>query len=377
MKGQLQLDREDQPPAASHPGGAQGQSAQGRIQGQERSGRNDAAAGTVSADRAAFVGLSGSPDGDAIRSWGAAAAKEIRGSRTESALVLVPAELYGGANGCSTVQAAQALAEGLLLGAYERIKTAGEAAKKSTLSAEIAVRLQGEVSPEQQAEWRKELRLGRMTANAVIEARNLVHLPGSELTPEVLAEYAEQLASECDLDCEVLDEFTAHELGMGGLLGVGKGSMHPPRMIVLHYEGDPGNNEKWGLIGKGITFDTGGYSLKQAPGMQDMICDMGGAAAVLGAMRIIGTLKPKTNIVAVIPSAENMISDRAYKPGDVLTMMNGTTVEIVNTDAEGRSGAGRRDDDRDQARSDTPGGCSYAHWCCCRGSGRGGYRHYG
>jgi leucyl aminopeptidase len=107
-------------------------------------------------------------------------------------------------------------------------------------------------------------------------------------------------------------------------------------MIVLHYKGAPDQEEAWGLIGKGITFDTGGISLKKGPGMEDMISDMGGAAAVLGAMRIIGELKPEVNIIAVIPTAENMPSAQAFKPGDVIKMMNGLTVEIVNTDAEGR-----------------------------------------
>ena len=161
-------------------------------------------------------------------------------------------------------------------------------------------------------------------------------MPGNKLTPEMLAEEAERLANTYNLDCEIIDEWTAAEQGMGGLLGVGQGSVNPPRMVVIHYEGAPESEETWGIIGKGITFDTGGISLKKPLGMEEMISDMGGAAAVLGAVRIIGELKPKVNIIAVIPTAENMPSDRAIKPGDVLKMMNGTTVEVVNTDAEGR-----------------------------------------
>ncbi|WP_339279742.1 leucyl aminopeptidase [Paenibacillus sp. FSL W8-1187] len=293
--------------------------------------------GLHEAEAAVFVGLGESfATGDGLRRLGAAAARELKAQKAERAVLLVPLQLHDGVgDSLGTAQAAAALAEGLTLGGYERAKSrSGEPPAASEL--QIELQLCGGADEGRAAAWNEGFARGQLAGEAVAWARDLVHLPGSELTPEALAEEAERLADEAELDVEIIDEWTAGELGMGGLLGVGKGSVHPPRMIVLHYEGDPDSVEKWGLIGKGITFDTGGYSLKRAPGMEDMIGDMGGAAAVLGAMRIIGKLKPKANVVAVIPSAENMISDRAFKPGDVLTMMNGMTVEIVNTDAEGR-----------------------------------------
>ncbi|QJC54248.1 leucyl aminopeptidase [Paenibacillus albicereus] len=292
--------------------------------------------GLHEAEAAVFVGLGEAlATGDGLRRFGAAAVRELKAQKAERAVLLVPPALHGGTDGFGTAQAAAALAEGLTLGGYERSKTrAGEPLAARELRIEL--QLCGGAGEDRAAAWDEGVEHGRLAGETVAWARDLVHLPGSVLTPEALAEEAERLADEAELDVEIIDEWTAAELGMGGLLAVGKGSIHPPRMIVLHYEGDPDSTEKWGLIGKGITFDTGGYSLKRGLGMEDMIGDMGGAAAVLGAMRIIGKLKPKANVVAVIPSAENMISDRAFKPGDVLTMMNGMTVEIVNTDAEGR-----------------------------------------
>ncbi|MGU3473504.1 leucyl aminopeptidase [Paenibacillus sp. D51F] len=300
-----------------------------------QSGQTMPLLGLHPADSAAFIGLSsGTLDADDIRRLGAQASKEVRSSRASAARLLVTAQLYGGTSGCTTALAGQALAEGILLGAYDRTKTTGT--PKEQASAELAVYLPDGVDSGLRKEWEAGVQRGIVMAEAVAEARDLVHLPANELIPEELAEHAERLAAEYGLDCEVIDEWSALEQGMGGLLAVGKGSQHQPRMIVLHYEGDPGSEEKWGLVGKGVTFDTGGYSLKRIAGMEDMIMDMGGAAAVLGAMRIIAIEKPKVNVVAVIPAAENMISDRAFKPGDVVTMMNGMTVEIVNTDAEGR-----------------------------------------
>lgn len=185
-------------------------------------------------------------------------------------------------------------------------------------------------------QWEAGIRRGVVAAEAVTYARDLTNLPGNSLVPTALAAEAERLAQAYGMRCEIIDEVQAEAQGMGGLIGVGKGSLHPPRMIVIHYDGNANDGERWGIVGKGITFDTGGISLKKGPGMEEMISDMGGAATVLGLVRIFGERKPKRNAVFVIPSAENMPSDRAFKPGDILTMMNGTTVEIVNTDAEGR-----------------------------------------
>jgi len=295
---------------------------------------------TLGTMKAEYVVLAGIGDGsdDALRQAGAAAAKACRQLKTEEVRALVGADLLrGGAD--QTPEAvrrkAQALVEGFLLGAAAREPQRREQPAGTKLRVAFAPAREP-ADPEAEEAFRSGMDRGRMFGEAVAFARRLTNLPGNMLTPEMLALEAEALARDWELDIEVIDEWTAAEMEMGGLLGVGQGSVNPPRMIVLHYEGDPDSKEKLGLIGKGITFDTGGISLKRADGMEEMISDMAGAAAVLGAMRVIGEAKPKINVVAVIPAAENMPSDRALKPGDVLKTMSGRTVEVVNTDAEGR-----------------------------------------
>jgi leucyl aminopeptidase len=167
-------------------------------------------------------------------------------------------------------------------------------------------------------------------------ARTLVNTPSNLLTATDLAEYATSIAEKNGLELEILEKDDMEKMGMGALLAVNKGSVEPPKMIVLTYKG----KEKWedviGLVGKGITFDTGGYSLKPKDGIVGMKMDMGGAAAVLGAIEIIVETKPAQNVVAVIPATDNMISGEAFKPDDVITSLSGKTIEVLNTDAEGR-----------------------------------------
>lgn len=231
-------------------------------------------------------------------------------------------------------QAMKAAIEGLKLALYER-----QASKKEQQSAVELQRISFVLNDEQlaqQADYAQAVAEAEHIVESVKLARDLTNMPGNDLTPERLAFYAEELAHKLGLDIEVLDEWSCAEEQMGGLLAVGQGSVNPPRMIIIHYEGNANSSEKWGLVGKGITFDTGGISLKPAAGMDEMISDMGGAAAVLGAIHAIASLKVKANVVAVIPTAENMPSDRSLKPGDVIRTMSGHTVEVVNTDAEGR-----------------------------------------
>lgn len=173
-------------------------------------------------------------------------------------------------------------------------------------------------------------------ADATNYARDLTNLPSNMLTPRVLADEAMKLADIGGMTCHILEETEIKSLGMGGLSAVGQGSAHGPRMIVLNYKGSPQLDTVYGLIGKGITFDTGGISLKKADGMEEMISDMGGAAVILGVMQALSKLRLELNVVAVIPAAENMPSGSAYKPGDIITSMSGRTIEVLNTDAEGR-----------------------------------------
>ena len=178
--------------------------------------------------------------------------------------------------------------------------------------------------------------VGSIYGNAVNNARMLVNLPPNMLTATDLANYAAELAEKYDFEVEILGKAELEELGMGGILSVNKGSHEEPRLITLKYQATDNWEEVIGLVGKGVTYDTGGYSLKPRDAMVGMKGDMGGAAAVLGAMEIIGETRPNKNVVAVIGSTDNMVSGTAFKPDDVITTYSGKTVEVLNTDAEGR-----------------------------------------
>ena len=184
---------------------------------------------------------------------------------------------------------------------------------------------------------------GVIVAAAQSFTRSLVNEPGNVLTPTVLGERAAAMCAEMGLKCEVYSTEKLHELKMGAFWAVAQGSVQPPALIVMTYEpklekggGSARNAPVMGLVGKGITFDTGGISIKPAEGMEKMKYDMAGAGAMIGAMRAIAQLKPKVKVIGVVCSAENMPDGKAFKPGDVVTAMSGKTIEIVNTDAEGR-----------------------------------------
>ncbi|WP_144461505.1 leucyl aminopeptidase [Siminovitchia fortis] len=180
------------------------------------------------------------------------------------------------------------------------------------------------------------VKTGWIFGTGVNRARTLVNTPSNLLRPSDLAAYAAELADEYGFEIELLDKEDIEKLGMGAFLAVNRGSGEPPYMIVLKYQGKEEWTDVLGLVGKGITFDTGGYSIKSKNGIVGMKTDMGGAASVLGAMEIIGRLRPERNVVAVIPATDNVISEKAFKPDDVITSMNGKTIEVLNTDAEGR-----------------------------------------
>ena len=192
------------------------------------------------------------------------------------------------------------------------------------------------ITAEDAKEIEAALTVGYVHGRATNSARTLVNMPPNVLTATKLAEYAVELAEKYDMDYKVLEKEEMEELGMGALLAVNQGSTEPPKMIALIYKGKEEWTDVIGFVGKGITYDTGGYSLKPREGMVGMKGDMGGAAAVLGAMEIIGELRPEQNVVAVIPSTDNVVSGTAFKPDDVITSMSGKTIEVLNTDAEGR-----------------------------------------
>jgi len=192
-------------------------------------------------------------------------------------------------------------------------------------------------SNENDALLKQALQHGIALAEATNFARDLVNEPPNVLTPTELANRASIMAKQFGMEFEILDRPEMEALGMGGLLAVSQGSAEPPKFIILRYRGSPrGAGKGIALVGKGITFDTGGISLKPAERMDEMKGDMAGAAAVIGAMHAIAALKPAINVTALVPATENMPSGTAYRPGDILRIMNGKTIEIMNTDAEGR-----------------------------------------
>ena len=179
------------------------------------------------------------------------------------------------------------------------------------------------------------LRRGRILGESVNTARDLVNEPPNELPPAKLAQRAAAVAADTGLGYDVLDEDAMQRFGMGGILAVSLGSENRARLVVMKHQPNPGG-PALALVGKGITFDTGGISIKPRENMHEMKGDMAGAAAVVGAMRAIALLKLPVNVVGLIPCAENMPSGKAYRPGDVIRFMNGKTTEIISTDAEGR-----------------------------------------
>lgn len=186
------------------------------------------------------------------------------------------------------------------------------------------------------SEFNDSIRLGLESSLCINTARDLINKPSNIVTPKYIVNKAETIAKENKIDIEILDKFTLEQRGMGGILSVGKGSKQDPRMIVMQYFGDESSKDIYALIGKGVTFDSGGITLKSGKGMENMITDMAGAAIALSTIQAISKLKPIKNLIVLIPVVENMPSSTAYKPGDVITTYSGKTVEVISTDAEGR-----------------------------------------
>jgi leucyl aminopeptidase len=194
-----------------------------------------------------------------------------------------------------------------------------------------------QTTPAREPDVRRGVERGAIVADAMNFARDLGNEPGDKMTPRILADRATESAKELGLGIEVLDEQRLKELGMGALLGVARGSEEPARLIVLEYQpATAADDEVLAFVGKGITFDTGGISIKPREGMEWMKYDMCGGAAVLGAMRAVAKLKPNRRVLGLVAAAENMPSGKAIKPGDVLRSYSGKTIEVLNTDAEGR-----------------------------------------
>jgi leucyl aminopeptidase len=230
--------------------------------------------------------------------------------------------------------AAQAVVEGMILANFDSdsYKTDKKPGNEITAASLAGWEESG------RAEADRGLALGRTIAESQNFARELGNEPSNHLTPRMLAGRAEAMAKAAGLAVEILDEKRIEELKMGALLSVAQGSAEPPRMIIITYTPEKFNPAApvLGLVGKAITFDTGGISIKPANDMEKMKYDMCGGAAMIGTMRALATLKPACKIIAVVPSSENMPGGRAQKPGDVQIAMSGKSIEVINTDAEGR-----------------------------------------
>jgi leucyl aminopeptidase len=237
-----------------------------------------------------------------------------------------------GVNGISPKDSAQAVTEGALLGLYSFRRHITRLDDKPGEIKRLLIVTNQETKPAVEEGSNK----GRILAEATNLARDMVNEPANYMTPSHMAEMAMKLAETYQLEVNVLETEQMKELGMGALLGVARGSQQPPKFIILHYKGKDSAEIDVALVGKGITFDSGGISIKPSEGLAEMKGDMAGGAAVMAALSAVAQLKPKINVTAIIPATENLPSGNALKPGDILTAMNGKTIEIITTDAEGR-----------------------------------------
>ncbi len=263
---------------------------------------------------------------DKIRANVGGACRHIAGKDVTTLAVAVR---DGGVKGANEADVIQAVTEGVILGLYsfKKYKTKKEPAEEVSRVKIVSKNRTG---------INAAIERGRTIAEAVNWTRDLVNEPANNMTPTILAEAARSQADKLGLAIEIFDRDRIAEMGMGGLMGVSQGSQQPPKFIVMSYKGTKSDRIDLALVGKGITFDSGGISIKPSENMADMKGDMAGAASVLGTMVAIAKLKPAFNVTAICPATENLPSGSALKPGDVITALNGKTMEILNTDAEGR-----------------------------------------
>ena len=278
----------------------------------------------------AGLGKEANFDVDRVRIVSAAACRYLRSRGVRDIATVAHG---AGIAGMDVRSSAQAIAEGSLLGLYRfDIHKAKNESDRDIESLTIVEQDESKLN-----DLEAGVADGKLLAKAVNLCRDMANEPANFMTPTQMTEVALEVALESGLQLEVLERPKMEELGMGALLGVAQGSDEPPKFIVLRYAGDPDDETNTlGLLGKGITFDSGGISIKRAAGMGAMKGDMAGGAAVIAAMGAIGSMKPKINVTAIVPATENMPGGGAQRPGDVVTAMNGKTIEIDNTDAEGR-----------------------------------------
>lgn len=295
----------------------------------------DAARKKIAADRVLFVGLGKIKDNkdeccEQIRLAAGMAVARAADLKVKTLMAVLP-EKTGLADG----DVAECMSEGLILGNYrfDKYKTDNKKDEDSKSRVERFFLQDGGLN---HGKVRRGMKLGKLAAEAGCLARDMANEPGNGWTPDRFAEFGRQIAGESGIKCRVIDKRGMKKLGMGGILGVNQGSALPPKLVILSYRSSK-KGPTLMLVGKGLTFDSGGISLKPATGMEKMKYDMCGGAAVVCAMQAIAAEKPKgINVVALVPATENLPGPTAIKPGDIITHFGGKTSEVINTDAEGR-----------------------------------------
>jgi leucyl aminopeptidase len=294
-----------------------------------------AVTGKITAKRVIIVGLGRRANlaPSTLAKYAGAAVRSAARRKLASIAIVLPDALPFDA-----AQAGELVAEGALMATfdpapYRSKREDGAESQQSDRLKTVAVLTSGETNGKQLAAG---LARGTVLGEAANLAREMVNTPSNDMTPTHLAQRAADLAKKTGLKITVLERADMKKMGMGSFLSVAAGSEEPPKMLALEYRGDPKSKTVLGLVGKGITFDTGGISLKPALDMDAMKGDMAGGATVIAALGAIARLKPKANVIGVVCATENMPSGKATKPGDIVRAMNGKSIEVINTDAEGR-----------------------------------------
>lgn len=286
--------------------------------------------GALTARRVLIVGL-GKQDEFTLDRARQVAAKAARTARDLGAKRVASIVHGAGIGDLSPVDAARAAAEGTVLGLYRYLRYSSDETKKELEAVNFV-----EADDEKFSTVSQGVSDGIAIGGAQNFVRDLATTPGSDLPPAALAEAASAMAQEFGLGCTILGPEEIAAENMNVILGVSRGSDQPCRFIVLEYTPEEATDQTIALVGKGITFDTGGLNLKPGDSMRHMECDMAGGASVIGAMRLVGHFRPSVRVIGLVPASENMPGANAFKPGDILRAANGKTIEIDNTDAEGR-----------------------------------------
>lgn len=294
----------------------------------------DGGAASSSNRRLLLVGLGARADFTlrGLRRASSVAVRAAQEAKARELQILMP-RAFETTDASALADAIYSIADGAIAGTYENDFYKNKTDDETSALERVTV-----IAREANEAGRAAIERARIVAEAANWARALVDEPGASLPPREFARRAAEMAAEFGLKVETLNGDAIRACGMGGLAGVAQGSVEEPQMIVVRYEPEdaPEDTEVWAFVGKGVTFDTGGISIKPAARMEEMKGDMAGGAAVLGALRALAQLKPKRRIIGVAPSTENMPSGRALKPGDVIETFAGRTIEVVDTDAEGR-----------------------------------------